>query len=82
MCVYISNVNVCEFNSQWYQELLWVNLVNVKHLKLSLCILDCWEMDRCSCPDFLRVFLRLVRLVEACHSLDKLVIKVRINLSI
>ncbi|KAG6404086.1 hypothetical protein SASPL_136325 [Salvia splendens] len=51
----------------FHNELLWVDLVNIKHLELEL---D--EMD--SCPS-LHVLRHYCRLVEACSSLDKLVIK-------
>ena len=54
-----------------------VDLVNVKHLELTFIAVK-FSLG----PYFLCNFFRLVRLVEACSSLDKLVIKVCINLGV
>ncbi|KAL1532618.1 hypothetical protein AAHA92_32605 [Salvia divinorum] len=56
---------------EMYRELPWVDLVNIKHLELSFYAMD---MNPSS-PYLLRNFFQLVRLIEACRSLDKLVIK-------
>ncbi|KAG6402397.1 hypothetical protein SASPL_134590 [Salvia splendens] len=58
--------------SEMHQKLSWVDLVNIKRLELNL-----YSMGRSPGPNFLRNFFRLVRLVEACSSLDKLVITFR-----
>ncbi|XP_047953589.1 uncharacterized protein LOC125199668 isoform X1 [Salvia hispanica] len=54
-------------------EKSWVDLVNVKHLELTFVAVK-FSLG----PYFLCNFFRLVRLVEACSSLDKLVIKLPI----
>ena len=73
VCIYIY-INVCDFNLQRFENFSWVGLVNVKYLRLSI-----YEIF--DCP-WLNLSPNLVRSVEACSCLDKLVIQVRINLGI
>ena len=64
--------NKCEFNllkDLVHQELLYVDLINIKHLELSI---ETADFLYCDGP-----FQRYVhRLIEACGSLETLVIKV------
>lgn len=57
----------------FHNELLWVDLVSIKHLEL--------ELEGMNSYPSLHVLRHYCRLVEACSSLDKLVIKVCINLA-
>ncbi|XP_047958931.1 FBD-associated F-box protein At2g26860-like isoform X1 [Salvia hispanica] len=66
--------SICEMYDMYdmYQK-SWVDFVNVKHLELTFIAVK-FSLG----PYFLCNFFRLVRLVEACSSLDKLVIKLPI----